>query len=96
MTGLLQDHSRLSIVSLLASSSVGELPFTSIREKTGLTAGNLSSHLRTLENAGLVHTTKQFQGRRPLTTIELTPAGRTALDQAISAMEEFVRAHRNQ
>lgn len=96
MTGLLHDRSRLAIVSLLASSAAGELPFTFIRERTELTAGNLSSHLRTLENAGLVQTIKQFQGRRPLTTIVLTPAGRTALDAAISEMEAIVREYRDQ
>ncbi|MFW6363820.1 MAG: transcriptional regulator [Spirochaeta sp.] len=96
MTGLLHDRSRLSIVSLLAGSATGELPFTFIREKTGLTAGNLSSHLRTLENAGLVETVIEFHGRRPLTTIVLAPAGRQALDAAISEMEAIVREYRGE
>ncbi|WP_181015537.1 transcriptional regulator [Alkalispirochaeta sphaeroplastigenens] len=93
-TDLLHDRSRLAIVSLLATSSSDELPFTFIQEKTGLTAGNLSSHLRTLENAGLVSLTKQFQGRRPLTTIVLTSTGRTTFDAFIREMESLIRGYR--
>ncbi len=48
-TELLHDRNRLSIVSLLASSVVGSLSFKEIQEKTELTAGNLSSHLRDME-----------------------------------------------
>lgn len=91
---LLQDRNRLSIVSLLASSAVEQLSFKEIQEKTELTAGNLSSHLRTLENAGLVAVSKQFQGRRPLTTVELTKAGRTALEDYLHEMEEIIRRYR--
>lgn len=96
MNDLLHDRNRLSIVSLLASSPMDELPFTHICEKTGMTAGNLSSHLRSLEHGGLVETIKQFKGRRPLTTVTLTASGRQALDAAIEEMEEIIRNYRQQ
>lgn len=79
---------------MLGSSPTGAAAFTEIRERTGLTAGNLSSHLRTMENAGLVSITKEFQGRRPLTTVELTEAGRRALEEFIREMEEIIHQFR--
>lgn len=93
-TELLHDRNRLSIVSLLAAGQAASLSFKEIQEKAELTAGNLSSHLRTLETGGLVAVTKQFQGRRPLTTVELTDAGRVTLEEFLGEMEEIIRQYR--
>lgn len=50
-----------------------------LQRLTGLSNGNLSSHLAMLETAALVQVTKQFLGKPPNTGVALTPAGRTAL-----------------
>lgn len=92
---LLHDSRRLAVVSMLAVGATGAEAFTLIREKTGLTAGNLSSHVRTMENAGMVSITKQFQGRRPLTTVKLTEQGRLVHDQFIREMEAIIRLYRD-
>ena len=49
-------------------------------QNTGLTWGNLSSHLSRLETAGYVEITKEFVERKPHTMVKLTPEGRTAFD----------------
>jgi len=45
---------------------------------TGLTWGNLSTHLSKLEEAGYIMIKKDFKGKKPHTTISLTQEGRTA------------------
>ena len=94
MVDQLHDRSRLAIISLLATSQGGLLPFTRLQEKTAMTAGNLSSHLRMLENRKMVTLHKEFVGRRPRTTVYLSFEGRKALEMFIASMEELIRVHR--
>jgi len=51
-----------------------------LMRNTGLTWGNLSSHLSRLESAGYVEITKEFVERKPHTMVKLTDEGRTAFD----------------
>jgi DNA-binding transcriptional ArsR family regulator len=51
-----------------------------LMQNTGLTWGNLSSHLSKLEDAGYVEITKEFVERKPHTMVKLTDEGRTAFD----------------
>jgi DNA-binding transcriptional ArsR family regulator len=51
-----------------------------LMQNTGLTWGNLSSHLSKLEDAGYVEITKEFVERKPHTMVKLTDAGRTSFD----------------
>jgi DNA-binding MarR family transcriptional regulator len=52
---------------------------TWLLQQTGLTWGNIASHLRKLEESGYVTVAKSFKGRKPRTTLSLTDAGRNAL-----------------
>ena len=52
--------------------------FTFLMNRTGLTWGNLSSHLIKLEKAGYVTAEKMFVGKRPYTMLHLTKNGRAA------------------
>jgi DNA-binding MarR family transcriptional regulator len=52
---------------------------TYLLQQTGLTWGNLGSHLTKLEEAGYVDVVKGYKGKQPQTTISLTPKGRGAL-----------------
>lgn len=54
--------------------------FTYLLNTIGLSKGNLSAHLRKLEDGGYVAITKGFRGRYPHTTCTLTAAGRRAFD----------------
>jgi DNA-binding MarR family transcriptional regulator len=52
--------------------------FLFLQRQTGLTWGNISSHLRKLENAGYVSVEKEFIDKKPHTTLKLTEEGRAA------------------
>src|SRR5664279_852414 len=71
---LIHEPGRLAILTVL--SSVRSADFVFLQRTTGLTKGNLSSHLTKLEEAGLVEISKRFINRRPNTSVALTPAGR--------------------
>src|ERR1044071_7637070 len=86
---VIHEKGRMAIMSLLAASP--ELSFTEIRNTLNMTDGNLSMHLRTLQEAGYVGVTKSFQERRPLTTCSLTPAGLTAFSNYIDLLERIVK-----
>lgn len=68
---------RLMIVSYLYVVESADAVF--LQRMTGLTWGNLSSHLARLEDAGYVALDKSFVGRKPHTTIRLTATGREEL-----------------
>jgi DNA-binding transcriptional ArsR family regulator len=91
---LLHEQRRLAIVSVLAA--VESLTFTELRDSLELTDGNLSVHLQKLEAGGFVAITKQFVGRRPQTTCQLTRAGRKAFAAYLDHLEAIVRQGRGQ
>jgi DNA-binding MarR family transcriptional regulator len=68
---------RLRILTALASQP--QQPFVELRARTGLTDGNLATHARRLEAAGFVAIRKTIEAGKPLTTLQLTTAGRDAL-----------------
>jgi DNA-binding MarR family transcriptional regulator len=90
---VIHEKGRLPIMSLLAASP--ELSFTELREQLNMTDGNLSVHIKTLQESGFVSVTKTFQNRRPLTTCSLTPAGRKAFTNYIDLLEQIVRQARD-
>jgi len=71
---LIHEPGRLAIMTVL--SSVKAADFVFLQRTTGLTKGNLSSHLTKLEDAGLVSIEKRFLHKKPNTNVELTPEGR--------------------
>lgn len=71
---LVHEPGRLAIMTVLSSAEDADFLF--LQHATGLTKGNLSSHLAKLEDAGLVMVEKRFVGRRPNTRLALTPEGR--------------------
>src|ERR1039457_3961170 len=76
-------------MSMLAASP--ELSFTDLRDTLSMTDGNITTHIRTLQEAGYISVTKSFQNNRPLTTCSLTAAGRKAFTQYINFLERIVR-----
>ena len=85
---VVHEPARLMILSILAGAD--EVEFRFIEELSGLTKGNLSSHLSRLEAAGLVDITKSFRGRRPLTTLRMTAEGRRALSDYRARLRDVV------
>jgi DNA-binding transcriptional ArsR family regulator len=78
---LIHVPARLRIVATLAALPEGDaLSFTRLQDMIGLTAGNLITHLRKLEDAGYVVTEKIGNGPASRTSAALTHRGRDALD----------------
>ena len=59
-----------------------------LQRQTGLTWGNISSHLRKLENAGYVAVEKEFIDKKPHTTLKLTDKGRRAFKEYRKNMKQ--------
>ena len=89
---VIHEKGRMAIMSLLAANA--ELSFTEMKQTLGLTDGNLSVHLRTLQEAGYIAISKTFQDRKPLTTCSLTAGGRKAFAGYIDLLEQIVRESR--
>ncbi len=70
---LIHEPGRLAILTVL--SAVKDADFVFLQRATGLTKGNLSSHLTKLEEAGLVEIKKQFVRKKPNTSVTLTAVG---------------------
>ena len=79
----------MAIMSLLAASP--ELSFTELREMLTMTDGNLTTHLRVLQECGYLVVAKSFQNNRPWTTCSLTSAGKKAFNGYINLLEGIVR-----
>jgi DNA-binding MarR family transcriptional regulator len=76
---LVHEPARLSILTALASCESAD--FLYLQRLTGLSKGNLSSHLSKLEEAGLLVVTKQFKGKTPNTQLAISEQGRRAIEQ---------------
>ena len=89
---VIHEKGRLAIMSMLAASP--ELSFTELRDALGMTDGNLTTHIRALQQEGYVAVAKSYQNRRPLTTCSLTAPGRKAFTDYINLLEQIVRQNR--
>ena len=85
-------HGRLRLGVMAYLSTVSPAIFGELRSRVGATDGNLSTHLRKLEEAGYVRQEKRFVGRRPQTRIFLTAAGRKAWIAWIANMQGLMNA----
>jgi DNA-binding MarR family transcriptional regulator len=81
---LVHEPVRLAVMALLYV--VDSADFTFLMNQIGLTWGNLSAHLSKLEEAGYVEVEKSFKGRRPNTSLRLSPQGRAAFLEYIKTM----------
>lgn len=75
---VIHEPARLVLVAHLFVVDSADYVF--LMQATGLTWGNLSSHLSRLEEAGYIEIEKDFVDRKPHTMVKLTQAGRTAFD----------------
>lgn len=75
---LIHEPARLAIMAVLWACESAD--FAYLLNATELSKGNLSAHLRRLEQAGYITITKSFEGRYPNTACALTPAGRKSFN----------------
>ena len=73
---LIHEPARLMITTIL--STVESADFLYLERETGLTKGNLSSHLSKLESAGYIEIEKTYRGKIPLTVCKLSERGEKA------------------
>jgi DNA-binding MarR family transcriptional regulator len=79
---------RLGVMAYLADVEVAD--FTELKTVLEATQGNLSVHLRKLQEAGYVDIDKSFVDLKPLTRVRITPAGRKAFSDWLSAIAKLV------
>jgi len=90
LDSVLHERGRLAIASALMS--VESLSFRELKDITKMTDGNLSVHMRTLEEADYVTVTKSFVDRRPRTQYAMTKKGRQAFAAYIDGLEQIVQS----
>ncbi len=84
---LIHEPARLAILTVL--SSVKDADFVFLQRATGLTKGNLSSHLTKLEDAGLDAIEKRFVRKKPNTNVALTGEGRERIARHWEQLERL-------
>lgn len=85
---LIHEPARLLIITIL--SMVESADFLFLQRETDLTKGNLSAHLRKLEEAGYVNIEKTFKGKLPLTVCKLSESGQEAFEGYRQQMQTFI------
>jgi len=79
---------RLGIMTYLANAEVAD--FTELATALEATRGNLSVHLRKLEEAGYIEIEKSFVDRKPLTQARITKSGRAAFKAYVKAIADLL------
>jgi len=82
----IHEPARLMILALLYVVESGD--FTFLMRQTGLTWGNLSSHMSKLEAAGYIEVEKEFVDKKPRTMLRLTDEGRAAFQEYVQSMKQ--------
>ncbi|MGI8415274.1 MAG: winged helix-turn-helix domain-containing protein [Nakamurella sp.] len=85
---VVHQRTRLGILVVLAEGS--RVQFGFLQKSLMLTDGNLSRHLKTLEDVGYVHVEKGYEGRRPRTWLRITRQGQRALRVEIDLLKQLV------
>jgi DNA-binding MarR family transcriptional regulator len=88
-------HSRLRLAVMAVLASLERVEFTVLRDRVKATDGNLSTHLRKLEEAGYVQLEKHFVERKPRTDCSLTKAGRSAFRAYVDQLGQLVAVTAN-
>lgn len=86
----IHEPARLAILTVLSACASAD--FVYLQRATGLTKGNLSSHLTKLEAAGLVEIEKRFVERRPNTLVRLTEAGGNGIRDHWARLDDLRRS----
>jgi DNA-binding HxlR family transcriptional regulator len=82
---------RLGIMSILAVND--SFDFNSLKESLGVTDGNLASHLKALEENGMIRTKKQFIGRKPNTSFTITEKGARSFREHLNKLENLIKSN---
>ena len=86
---LIHEPARFSIMANLYV--VEEADFLFLSRRIGLTKGNLSAHMRKLEEGGYIEVRKGFMGRRPHTVLAITEKGQEAFKNYVSDIKNALQ-----
>ncbi len=84
-------HSRIRLAIMAVLVTVDEAEFTFLREKVNATDGNLSTHLKKLEESGYIAVSKSFENRKPVSRYMRTKKGRTAFEMYVNHLENLIK-----
>jgi DNA-binding HxlR family transcriptional regulator len=84
-------HSRIRLAILSVLISVEEAEFNFLKEKVNATDGNLSVHLKKLEEAKYISVKKEFVDRKPKTVYSLTKTGIKAFEVYVAQLEKLIK-----
>ncbi|GII57564.1 hypothetical protein Pth03_59530 [Planotetraspora thailandica] len=83
-------HQRVRLGILSITREADQVEFGFLKNQLAVTDGNLSRHLKVLENSGLIAMRKGYEGRRPRTWVSITSKGKRALDAEVQALRRLV------
>ncbi|MFE9607871.1 transcriptional regulator [Streptomyces sp. NPDC006012] len=83
-------HQRVRLGILTIAREADRVEFSFLKKQLAVTDGNLSQHLKVLEDSDLITMEKGYAGRRPRTWIALTREGAQALDRELRALRALV------
>ncbi|CAL9453162.1 hypothetical protein SUDANB58_02494 [Streptomyces sp. enrichment culture] len=83
-------HQRVRLGILAIAREADRVEFGFLKRQLAVTDGNLSRHLKVLEESGMIALEKGYAGRRPRTWIALTRDGAQALDAELRALRALV------
>jgi DNA-binding HxlR family transcriptional regulator len=84
-------HSRIRLAIMAVLVSVEQAEFTFLKDQVNTTDGNLSIHLKKLDEAGYVAAHKKFVARKPLSSYKLTARGRRAFELYVERLEGLIK-----
>ena len=83
-------HAPARLMVLTYLYVVESADYVFLMRMTGLTWGNLSTHMSKLEEAGYIELLKEFKGKKPNTKVQLTEQGRTAFREYKKSMQKVL------
>lgn len=83
-------HQRVRLGVLTIAREADRVEFSFLKKQLAVTDGNLSRHLKVLEESGMIIVEKGYAGRRPRTWVTLTREGAQALDTELRALRALV------
>ena len=84
-------HSRIRLAVMAVLITIDEAEFIFLRDKVNATDGNLSTHLKKLEEAGYIAVNKSFEQRKPVSRYLLTQKGRKAFELYVERLERLIK-----
>ena len=83
-------HGRVRLAAMAYIAGAGDADFTAIKKAVNTSDGNMSVHLRKLEDAGYLAMTKGYNERKPQTIYALTDTGRAAWHEYLEQMRQLL------